>query len=137
MSNAAINKSENQLILSILDGEGRREEDEDELVDVVAEDADLGEAKQEVEAAHHGAVPAEGASRVRMRTNLVWNKVQLRIEKNLCRIPEHDTKVARIAISARLNRDEAIQFVCHVMLVSRGQDSRLQQKCHMNFPDFY
>ena len=81
MSNAAINKSENQLILSILDGEGRREEDEDELVDVVAEDADLGEAKQEVEAAHHGAVPAEGASRVRMRTNLVWNKVQLRIEK--------------------------------------------------------
>ena len=29
----------------------------------------------------------------------------------LCRIPEHDTRVARIALSARLNRDEVFQFV--------------------------
>ena len=49
-----------------LDGEGGREEDEDELivVVVVVEDAHLGEAEQEVEAAHHGAVAAEGASGV-------------------------------------------------------------------------
>ena len=48
-----------------LDGEGGREEDEDELIVViVVEDAHLGEAEQEVETAHHGAVAAEGASGV-------------------------------------------------------------------------
>ena len=53
--------------LNTLDWEGRREEDADELVVVVAEDADLGEAEQEVEAASHGAVTAEGASRVHIK----------------------------------------------------------------------